>query len=393
MHPSQALTLPSALHNNRFGIMACCFLKYDFKQHCQVSREIGVSYIESFALKLNPEIISAVEAKKHLQENKLELLLMVADIFDIEHAEEYITTLHTHLRYWQEVGLTSFVIIRGEKTENREEYQRVLLRAAEVVRSYGLTPLTQNYFGGMIESPNDLLACKEIGIGIHFDTQQFHKSGYDAREAWELLSADTVHIHIADRHADSTPAAFGSGAIGIAPLLRRIHGSGYRGAITLDPKRDAGADAQDSIQTAYDFCRDTLRPLDACGLQSAGHTVHHTSDVPTIHTEWGALHWLSSASIVDSCEQTVGFVTIKPNCSNPSHLHPEDQEVIVIRSGTCLHMCGDHQVRLSTGDVLFVPAGQAHQAFNDGDENCEMLVLYPTGARGFEKVRDLIPAQ
>jgi mannose-6-phosphate isomerase-like protein (cupin superfamily) len=45
------------------------------------------------------------------------------------------------------------------------------------------------------------------------------------------------------------------------------------------------------------------------------------------------------------------------------------------------------QVTLEPGDVLFIPAGQAHGATNIGDEPLELIVNYPTGHRSFESIR------
>lgn len=393
MHLSQSLSLPAAIQSNRIGTMGCCFMKLDFVGHCKMSSQIGVSYVETFAFKLNPEVMPASEAKQLLADNKLELLLMIAENLDLSDPDSYLQTLDEHIQYWKNVGLTTFVTLRGSRSNDFDGFLKLLEKAGELVRKHGLMPLTQNHAGGMVESPDELAACKAAGVGLHFDTQQFHNASHDARAAWEQLCADVVHVHLADRYVDKTSAEFGKGDIGLESLLKRIHGTGYRGAITLEPElADQDESSRPHVQNAFDFCKTVLAPLDALGTTAAGHSVHNKDDIPAVKADWGQLHWVGSGALIDNCDQTVGFVTIKPGQCNPAHFHPEDQEVIVIRSGTCRHMCGDHEVRLNAGDVLFVPEGQPHQAINDGDENCEMLVLYPTGARGFKKVKQLINA-
>lgn len=391
MHPSQALSLPETVQNNRFGIMGCCFMKLDFEAHCRLSAGIGVSYVETFANKLNPDLYSVEQAQNFLSAGNLELLLMIAPNLELDQPEAYLETLDGLLQYWKAVGLTNFVVLRTGRSERFADFIALMKRAGELVRSRGFTPLTQNHRGGMVESPDELLAGKAAEVELLFDTQQFQIMGHDPREAWEKLHKDIVHIHLADRFADKTSAAFGKGVIGIDRLLRRIHNVGYRGAITLEPELDDQAEgAKPFVQAAFEYSKEVLSPLAAVGTSSPGHGVHHKDDVPAAPMDWGCLHWVTSGDLFANCDQTLGFVTVKPGCANPAHVHPEDQEVIVIRSGTCRHACGDREVRLNAGDVLFIPEGQPHQAYNDGEEPCEMLVLYPTGKRGFEKVEPLI---
>ncbi len=391
MHCSQNFSFPESVQSNRFGIMGCCFMKLDFEAHCRLSAEIGVSYVETFANKLNPELMPATEAAGLLKRHQLELLLMIAPNLDLDDPHKYLEDLKRLLAYWKEVGLTNFVVLRTVRSERFEEFIGLMKSAGSLVREFGLTPLTQNHRGGMVESPEELIASKAADVELLFDTQQFQIMGHDARAAWEQLHKEIVHVHLADRFEDNRSAEFGKGVIGIDRLLRRMHNVGYRGAVTLEPELDDQAEgAQPFVQAAFDYSKEVLSPLAALGTDSPGHGVHHKDDVPAVPMDWGCLHWVTSGDLFATCEQTMGFVTVKPGCANPAHVHPNDQEVIVIQSGTCRHACGDKEVRLNAGDVLFIPEGQPHQAYNDGEENCEMLVLYPTGHRGFQKVEPLI---
>ncbi len=390
MHPSQSLSFPSTVTTNRIGVMGCCVMDLPFTEHCAVSNEIGAAYVETFAFKLNPEVISAAEAKAALAENNQTLLLMIADNLDLDNPEAYLAKLREHCAYWKECGIANFVTLRGGRSDDRQAFLDLLKRAGDVVREFDLQPLSQNHVGGMIESPEELAECAQANVGLHFDTQQFYNAGHDPIAAWNKIGTDVVHIHLADRFEDKQPAPFGDGVIGIDRLLKRIHATGYRGAITLEPEV-GGKDrsAQVYIQGAFDYCQTVLTPFDACGTQSIGHSVYHKDDAHKIETDWGALHWLSNDDIIDDSQQTVGFVTIKPGQANPAHQHPTDHEVIIIQAGTCRHFCGEHEVRLNKGDVLHLVPGQPHYAINDGDVNCEMIVLYPTGRRSFEKAPQL----
>lgn len=377
---------------DRFGLMACCFPEYEFARFTEVSARLGASYLEAFAFQLKPEKISPSDARRSLDQHQQELRLVIAENLDPADADTTLTRLADDLARWKEIGLTRFVTLRAKRSEDREAFLALLKRAAELVSEAGWTPLTQNHQHGMIESPAELKEAAATGVGLHFDTQQFHNAGHAARLAWEELGREVVHVHLGDRDADRKPASFGEGVIRLDHLLRRMHGLGYRGGITLEPELGRGDDAIPHVEAALRYVREVLEPLDACGNTAAGHAYHHRDDIPPVKADWGQLHWVSSAALIAGCGQTLGFVTVAPGQRNPAHYHPEDQEVIVIQTGACRHRCGEKEVTLQQGDVLFIPAGQPHQALNEGTVPCEMLVLYPTGARGFVKVDDLFGA-
>ena len=386
MHPSQELSIPGPIQDNRIGVMGCCVMELGFSEHCAASKQVGASYVETFAFKLNPDVMPAEEAKKAIESNGQVLYLMIADNLDLDNPEAYLATLRKHVAYWKACGLTNFVTLRGPRSERRDEFIALLKQAGNVVREAGLSPLSQNHVGGMIETAEELAQCSSANVGIHFDTQQFYNAGVDPIEAWNVLSTDVVHVHIADRSADKASVRFGEGVIGMDRLLRRMHASGYRGALTLEPEITKDETAIPDIQHGLEYCQNILAPLDACGTNSIGHSVYHKDDAHKVIADWGSLHWLSNDDIIDDSQQTVGFVNIKPGHANPAHQHPTDHEVIIIQGGTCRHFCGEHEVRLNKGDVLHLVPGQPHYAINDGDVDCEMIVLYPTGRRSFEKV-------
>ena len=387
MHPSQDISLPAAITSNRIGVMGCCVMELGFKEHCAASKTVGASYVETFAFKLNPSVMPAAEAKQALQENEQELLLMIAENLDLDNPDTYLATLREHVAYWKACGLTTFVTLRGPRSERRDEFLALLKRAGDVVREAGFTPLSQNHVGGMIENEQELAACSTANVGLHFDTQQFFNAGVDPIAAWNFIGTEIVHVHLADRDVEKNSVLCGTGVIGIDRLLRRMHATGYRGAITLEPEIHKDASALPDIKQYLDYCQAVLAPLDACGTTSIGHSVYHKADAHKVVADWGSLHWLSNDDIIDNSQQTVGFVNIKPGHANPAHQHPTDHEVIIIQNGTCRHFCGEYEVRLNKGDVLHLVPGQPHYAINDGDVDCEMIVLYPTGRRSFEKVK------
>jgi quercetin dioxygenase-like cupin family protein len=99
---------------------------------------------------------------------------------------------------------------------------------------------------------------------------------------------------------------------------------------------------------------------------------------------WGSLNWLVSQELTHTPDLTVGRVVIKTGMSNPKHSHPDSVEVLYLLRGTLRHVIGGDSVLMQAGDTTVVPAGVPHVAFSEGDEDAEMIVVYPTGHRQFK---------
>ncbi len=368
----------------RLAVMHCCWMKLDFAAHCGQSAELGFELVESFEHLLSAEVMPADEARQVLEEHGLTLLLVIAR--HLGHGQAAVEGLKRSMEYFNNVGVSRFVALRAAKEVPLDDFRRMLARAVPVVEAAGLVPLAQNHVGGAVTRPEHLLACEETGARLHFDTQQFHMEGVDVLEAWERLAGKVVHVHLGDRLASGAGCAMGEGVVPTAALLRRMHASGYRGDFTLEVEPEGARDerAAPHVARSKAFVEAALEPLGTLEGGGEGHAAVAASSVPAVRADWGELHWVANGKIFSGCGQTLGFVTLRPGRKNPLHRHPDDDEVIYIRGGSCLHRCGERRVRLSAGDVLYIPAGQAHQAENDGDVDCKMLVLYPTGERSFE---------
>lgn len=100
---------------------------------------------------------------------------------------------------------------------------------------------------------------------------------------------------------------------------------------------------------------------------------------------WGWIRWLMNSKLDPKSEMTFGVVYIKPNQSNPLHLHPNCEECLHVLSGSCEHLLGDKWLKLKKGDTLRIPLG-VHHAARTGDESCRAVIVYNTGDRQFEPV-------
>lgn len=100
---------------------------------------------------------------------------------------------------------------------------------------------------------------------------------------------------------------------------------------------------------------------------------------------WGSLRWLMSSKLDPHAGITLGIAEIKPEQSNPPHVHDNCEEVLYMLSGSCEHQVGTQTVTLKAGDTLRIPAGVPHAA-RTGREPMRAIVVYNTGARQFRAV-------
>jgi len=114
-------------------------------------------------------------------------------------------------------------------------------------------------------------------------------------------------------------------------------------------------------------------------------TVQEFDKVEVQEYPWGWIRWLMNAEIDPEAEMTFGVVHIKPQQSNPVHLHPESTEYLHVLAGSCEHQVGDKWVTLKAGDTLRIPKGAPHSA-RTTDSHCRAVIVYNTGKRQFVPV-------
>jgi quercetin dioxygenase-like cupin family protein len=87
------------------------------------------------------------------------------------------------------------------------------------------------------------------------------------------------------------------------------------------------------------------------------------------------LKTLFSEKHIEGGRARFGVVTIPPQTRIPLNgegSHEEDEYSILIK-GSIITGVGDKEHRLTAGDASLIPAGEAHWAYNDGDEECEIV--------------------
>jgi quercetin dioxygenase-like cupin family protein len=74
-------------------------------------------------------------------------------------------------------------------------------------------------------------------------------------------------------------------------------------------------------------------------------------------------------------EVTLGTVIFPPGARVPAEgmgVHEADEYSIILK-GSIKTMSGGREYQVSGGQVTFIPAGEEHWAFNDSEEDCEII--------------------
>lgn len=116
-----------------------------------------------------------------------------------------------------------------------------------------------------------------------------------------------------------------------------------------------------------------------------------TDDVEWEELDWGDLGWVVRPANVPEAEKLVVLdVKIQPGQGHDFHCHPNQEEVILVRSGEVEQWVREEQRQLEPGDVTFVPQGAVHATFCAPDAASParlFVVLGPShGVDGYETV-------
>ncbi len=137
----------------------------------------------------------------------------------------------------------------------------------------------------------------------------------------------------------------------------------------------------------------TARGADPAADSSAAETEELPGALTTfdklevVEYDWGWIRWLMNGKLDPNAEMTLGMVYIKPNQTNPGHIHPNSAEFLHVLEGSCEHMVGKKWVALKKGDTLRIPKDVPHKA-RTGKEACKAIIVYNTSDRQFVEVKE-----
>ena len=103
------------------------------------------------------------------------------------------------------------------------------------------------------------------------------------------------------------------------------------------------------------------------------------------------VRWLITADSVGSRKTVVGRTVLKPGSKHDIHRHPNAEEWEYVISGSAIKHIGDGHVRLSAGDVVFVPANVYHGMENTSDSEPVVTIWGYSGASSLDDAGYLLP--
>ena len=98
------------------------------------------------------------------------------------------------------------------------------------------------------------------------------------------------------------------------------------------------------------------------------------ADVRREQFDWGVIGWrLVPAN--GAKHLVVMDVELQPGGGHDFHRHPGQEEIIIVKDGTIVQFLGEESQTMTTGDSVFVPEGQVHASFNDGEQTAYLQVM------------------
>jgi quercetin dioxygenase-like cupin family protein len=114
----------------------------------------------------------------------------------------------------------------------------------------------------------------------------------------------------------------------------------------------------------------------------------HEADIEREVLDWGGLGWISRPPSTGAQALTVIDVSLEPGHGHDFHIHPGQEEVIVVQAGEIEQWLEGDKTMLGPGEAVFIEAGTVHASFNTGSETARLTVaLGPcAGEGGYELV-------
>ena len=104
-----------------------------------------------------------------------------------------------------------------------------------------------------------------------------------------------------------------------------------------------------------------------------GRFVHET-DIEREQLDWGGLGWISRPPSTGASQLTVLDVSLEPGHGHDFHLHPEQEEVIVVQAGEIEQWLEGEKTVLGPGEAVFIGMGTVHASFNTRQETARLTV-------------------
>lgn len=114
------------------------------------------------------------------------------------------------------------------------------------------------------------------------------------------------------------------------------------------------------------------------------------SDVRRDTFEWGDIGWRCAPALTGARHLVVMDVWLAPGRGHDFHRHPDQEEMIIVRSGAIDQWLEREHTTLAPGDSVYIDPGVVHASFNDGAEMAYLqVVIGPALGEGGYYVEDV----
>jgi quercetin dioxygenase-like cupin family protein len=111
-------------------------------------------------------------------------------------------------------------------------------------------------------------------------------------------------------------------------------------------------------------------------------------DVAIAHFDWGSAGMRADPASTGCTTFVVLDVSLAPGKCHDFHRHPDQDEMIILKSGRIVQWVEDEHEELGPGDSVYIDKDVVHGSFNEFDEAAELqVILAPAaGVGGYELV-------
>ena len=111
-------------------------------------------------------------------------------------------------------------------------------------------------------------------------------------------------------------------------------------------------------------------------------------DVAVADFDWGSAGMRADVPSTGCTSFVVMDVTLTPGGCHDFHKHPDQDEMIIVKSGRVTQWLAQDSRELGPGDSVYIDKDVVHGSFNDFDETAELqVILAPAmGEGGYELV-------
>jgi quercetin dioxygenase-like cupin family protein len=112
------------------------------------------------------------------------------------------------------------------------------------------------------------------------------------------------------------------------------------------------------------------------------------SDVEIADFDWGSAGMRVDPPGTGCSTFVVMDVTLGPGGGHAFHKHPEQDEIIIVKSGKVTQFLEGESRTLSVGDSVYIDKDVIHASYNDSEADAELQVVLapPVGDGGYETV-------